>query len=75
MLRELICAALGILSLAPATGVLHLPMTELIAFSTAPGLTIFGSSFRLRFMMTPSGTLPGHGSFWLRGAFGTCCNS
>ena len=75
MLWELIYAILGILYLAPAAGVLHLPTTQLIAFSTAPGLTIFVSSFRLRFTMTPSNTLPSHGSFWLWGVFATCCDS
>ena len=45
VLRELTCAALVILFLAPAIGVLHLPTTELIAFLTTPGLTIFGSNF------------------------------
>ena len=67
MSRELICAALDILFLAPATGVLHLLMTELIAFLTAPGLTIFGSNFKLRFTATPSGTLPGHRNFLATG--------
>ena len=68
MSRGPTCATLGILSLVPAAGVLHLPTTELIAFSTAPGLNIFDSNFRLRFTVTPSRTLLGLGSFWLRGA-------